>query len=89
MGACIDPPGYDAGKKIKGRKWRVPPIHRQVRRCVAVREMRKGPSRPAVRFEFNRCKLRTSRAAVVSVAEKPGLDFGRYDLERRARAHRR
>ena len=37
----------------------------------------------------NRCKLRSSRAAVVSVAEKPGLDFGRYDLERRARANRR
>jgi hypothetical protein len=35
----------------------------------------------------NRCKLRTSRAAVVSVAEKPRLDFGRYDLERRARAN--
>jgi hypothetical protein len=37
----------------------------------------------------NRCKLRTSKAAVVSVAEKPGLEFGRYDLERRARANRR
>jgi hypothetical protein len=37
----------------------------------------------------NRCKLRSSRAIVVSVAEKPGQDFGRYDPERRAQANRR
>jgi hypothetical protein len=37
----------------------------------------------------NRCKLRSSRASVVSVAEKPGLDLGRYDPERRAQANRR
>jgi hypothetical protein len=37
----------------------------------------------------NRCKLRSSKAIVVSVAEKPGLDFGRYDPERRAQANRR
>ena len=32
----------------------------------------------------NRSKLRPSRATVVSVAEKPGQDLGRYDPERRA-----
>jgi len=37
----------------------------------------------------NRCKLRLSRATVVSVAEKPGQDLGRYDPERRAQANRR
>ena len=37
----------------------------------------------------NRCKLRPSRATVVSVAEKPGQDLGRYDPERRAQANRR
>jgi transposase len=37
----------------------------------------------------NHCKLRLSKTTVVSVAEKPGLDFGRYDSERRAQANRR
>src|SRR5215469_3273047 len=37
----------------------------------------------------NRSKLRPSRATVVSVAEKPGQDLGRYDPERRAQANRR
>jgi hypothetical protein len=37
----------------------------------------------------NRCKLWSSRVTMVSVAEKPRLDFGRYDPERRARANRR
>ena len=32
----------------------------------------------------NRCNPQSLRASVVSVAEKPGLDFRRYDLERRA-----
>ena len=36
----------------------------------------------------NRCKLVVVRVSVVSVAEKSGQDFGRYDPERRARANR-
>jgi transposase len=43
------PRGYDAGKKVKGRKRRVSRTHRQKGRCGAVREMRVGPSRSAVR----------------------------------------
>ena len=43
------PRGYAAEKMIKGRKRRVSRTHRQVRRCGAIREMRVGPSRPAVR----------------------------------------
>jgi putative transposase len=41
--------GYDGGKKIKGRKRRVSRTYRQKWRCGAVREMRVGPSRSAVR----------------------------------------
>jgi len=37
----------------------------------------------------NRCKLRPSRAAVVSVAETSERDSGRYDPKRRAQANRR
>src|SRR3954449_10090515 len=37
----------------------------------------------------NRCKLRPSRATVVSVAETSERDSGRYDPKRRARANRR
>ena len=37
----------------------------------------------------NRCKLRPSRATVVSVAEKSERDFGRWDPKRRAKANRR
>src|SRR4051794_21634967 len=37
----------------------------------------------------NRCKLRPSRATVVSVAETSERDSGRYDRKRRARANRR
>jgi hypothetical protein len=33
-GACIDPPGYDAGKKIRGKKRRVSRAHQQVRGVV-------------------------------------------------------
>ena len=55
-----------------------------------MREMRVGPSRSGSQVQIsNRCKLRSSKATVVSVAEKPGLDFGRYGPERRAQANRR
>jgi transposase len=43
------PRGYDAAKKVKGRKRRVSRTHQQERRCGAVREMRVGPSRSAIR----------------------------------------
>ena len=43
------PRGYAAEKMIKGRKRRVSRTHRQKGRCGAVREMRVGPSRSAVR----------------------------------------
>ena len=77
-GACIDPSGYDAGKKIKGIKRRVSRTHRRVRRCGAVRRDEGRPLESGSQVQAsNRCKLRTSRAVVVSVAEKPGLDFGR------------
>ena len=33
-GACIDPPGSDAGKKIRGKKRRVSRAHQQVRGVV-------------------------------------------------------
>jgi putative transposase len=35
-GPRVDPNGYDAGKKIKGKKRFVSRTHRQVRRCGAV-----------------------------------------------------
>ena len=35
-GSSIDPHGYDAGKKIKGKKRRVSRTHQQVRGCGAV-----------------------------------------------------
>ena len=60
------------------------------RRCGAAQEMRVGPLRSVIRCRpQNRCKLRPSRATVVSVAEKSERDFGRWDPKRRAKANRR
>ena len=50
-----------------------------------MQEMRVGPSEPAVQEQApNHRKLRRSRAVVVNVAEKAGLDPVRYGSERRA-----
>ena len=54
-----------------------------------MQEMEGGPPEPAVRGRLpNHRKLRRSRAVVVSVAEKAGLDPVRCGSERRAKANR-
>jgi transposase len=84
------PRGYDAGKCIKGRKRRVSRTHRQSKAVWCCARDEGGPLEVGSQVQAsNRCKLQPSRATVVSVAEKPERDFGRYDPERRARANRR
>jgi transposase len=70
------PRGYAAEKMIKGRKRRVSRTHRQGKEvwCCMRDEGRPLEAGSQVQAS-NRCKLRSSRAAVVSVAEKPGLRF--------------
>jgi len=67
------PHGYDAGKKVKGRKRRVSRTHLEVWCCTRDegRPLEVGSQVPA----SNRCKLRSSRATVVSVAETSERDF--------------
>ena len=51
---------------------------RSKRRCATVREMKEGPSRPAVRgWPQNHCKLLSSKAMVVSVAANVGTNPSR------------
>ena len=89
-GLSIDPCGYDAGKKIKGKKRRVSRTHRLNKEVWCCTRDEGRPLEVGSQVQAsNRCKLRSSKAIVVSVAEKPGLDFGRYDPERRAQANRR
>ena len=84
------PRGYDAGKKVKGRKRRVSRTHRQGKEMWCYARDEGGPLEAGSQVQAsNRCKLQPSRAAVVSVAGKPERDFGRYDPERRAQANRR
>src|SRR6202022_1431819 len=84
------PRGYDAGKKVKGRKRRVSRTHRQGKEMWGYARDEGGPLGAGSQVPAsNRCKLQPSRAAVVSVAGKPERDFGRYDPERRAQANRR
>ena len=84
------PRGYDAGKKVKGRKRRVSRTHRQGKEMWCYARDEGGPLEAGSQVQAsNRCKLQPSRAAVVSVAGKPEQDFGRYDPERRAQANRR
>ena len=79
------PRGYDAGKKVKGRKRRVSRTHRQGKEMWCYARDEGGPLEAGSQVQAsNRCKLQPSRAAVVSVAGKPERDFGRYDPERRA-----
>jgi len=84
------PRGYDAGKKVNGRKRRVSRTHRQGKEMWCYARDEGGPLEAGSQVQAsNRCKLQPSRAAVVSVAGKPERDFGRYDPERRAQANRR
>ena len=84
------PRGYDAAKKIKGRKRRVSRTHRPGKEMWCYARDEGGPLEAGSQVQAsNRCKLQPSRAAVVSVAGKPERDFGRYDPERRAQANRR
>ena len=84
------PRGYDAAKKVKGRKRRVSRTHRQGKEMWCYARDEGGPLEAGSQVQAsNRCKLQPSRAAVVSVAGKPERDFGRYDPERRAQANRR
>ena len=69
---------------------RVSRTHRQRWRCGAVREMREGPSEPAIRSGLQTtASCCRQKAMVVSVAEKAGQDPVRYGPERRAKANRR
>ena len=67
---------------------RVPRTHRrkEVRNCVRDEGRSSGAGRQGQ--ASNHRKLRRSRAVVVSVAEKAGLDPVRYGSERRAQANR-
>jgi hypothetical protein len=79
------PRGYDAAKKLKGRKRRVSRTHRPIKEVWSRTRDEGGPLEAGSQVQAsNRCKLQPSRAAVVSVAGKPKRDFGRYDPERRA-----
>ena len=66
----------------------VPRTHRRkkVRNCVRDGGRSSGAGRQGQ--ASNHRKLRRSKAGVVSVAEKAGLDPVRYGSERRARANR-
>jgi hypothetical protein len=66
----------------------VPRTHRrkEVRNCVRDGGRSSGAGRQGQ--ASNHRKLRRSKAGVVSVAEKAGLDPVRYGSERRARANR-
>jgi len=66
----------------------VPRMHRrkEVRNCVRDGGRSSGAGRQGQ--ASNHRKLRRSKAGVVSVAEKAGLDPVRYGSERRARANR-
>ena len=67
---------------------RVPRTHqrKEVRNCVRDGGRSSGAGRQGQ--ASNHRKLRRSKAGVVSVAEKAGLDPVRYGSERRARANR-
>ena len=79
------PRGYDAAKKVNGRKRRVSRTHRQGKEMWCYARDEGGPLEAGSQVQAsNRCKLQPSRATVVSVAGKPERDFGRYDPERRA-----
>jgi transposase len=84
------PRGYDAGKKINGRKRRVSRTHRPIKEVWSRTRDEGWPLEVGNQVQAsNRCKLRPSRATVVSVAEKSERDFGRWDPKRRAKANRR
>jgi hypothetical protein len=84
------PRGYDAGKKVKGRKRRVSRTHRPIKEVWSRTRDEGWPLEVGNQVQAsNRCKLRPSRATVVSVAEKSERDFGRWDPKRRAKANRR
>jgi hypothetical protein len=82
--------GFDGHKRVNGRKRRVSRTHRLNKEVWCCTRDEGRPLEVGSQVQAsNRCKLRSSKAIVVSVAEKPGLDFGRYDPERRAQADRR
>jgi hypothetical protein len=82
--------GFDGHKRVNGRKRRVSRTHRLNKEVWCCTRDEGRPLEVGSQVQAsNRCKLRSSKAIVVSVAEKPGLDFGRYDPERRAQANRR
>ena len=84
------PRGFDAAKKIKGRKRRVSRTHRPIKEVWSRTRDEGWPLEVGNQVQAsNRCKLRPSRATVVSVAEKSERDFGRWDPKRRAKANRR
>jgi transposase len=84
------PRGYDAGKKINGRKRRVSRTHRPIKEVWSRTRDEGWPLEVGNQVQAsNRCKLRPSRATVGSVAEKSERDFGRWDPKRRAKANRR
>jgi putative transposase len=72
------PRGYDAAKKVKGRKRRVSRTHRPIKEVWSRTRDEGWPLEVGNQVQAsNRCKLRPSRATVVSVAEKSERDFGR------------
>jgi transposase len=68
----------DAAKKINGRKRRVSRTHRLIKEVWSRTRDEGWPLEVGSQVQAsNRCKLRPSRATVVSVAEKSERDFGR------------
>ena len=82
--------GFDGHKRVKGRKTPCvtnTPRGKEVWCCTRDEG---GPLGVGSQVQAsNRCKLRPSRATVVSVAETSERDSGRWDPKRRARANRR
>ena len=87
---------YPGGKRWwvrlheKGGKRRVSRTHRPIKEVWSRTRDEGWPLEVGNQVQAsNRCKLRPSRATVVSVAEKSERDFGRWDPKRRAKANRR
>jgi hypothetical protein len=73
------PRGYAAEEMVKGRKRRVSQTHRLSKEVwCCTRDERKPLEVGSQVQASNRCTLLSSKVTVVSVAEKPGLDFGRH-----------
>jgi len=81
------PRGYDAGKKVKGRKRRLSRTHQQEGRCGAVREMRVGPSRSATPVKMPPREVLGHGEPGQPIAEHLKEPAKRFETEQQAARH--